>query len=89
MTTFIEDQTLKCKKGWYVTYLIWTVFYFLCGATIASAQEPDWQELKSEHFIVNFVDDEKFAKKVSRKSENGATNSERISGNFITGPPKL
>ncbi len=31
--------------------------------------EPQWKEIKSEHFIVHFEKDEGFAKEVSRKSE--------------------
>jgi len=44
-----------------------SIFYFLCTVQTVNAQE--WQEIKSEHFIVFYVDDAKFAKDVSRKSE--------------------
>lgn len=43
------------------------VFVILFSINIVRAQE--WQELKSEHFIVRFVGDPDFAKDVSRKAE--------------------
>ena len=36
---------------------------------VVQAQEIEWQESKSEHFIIYYTDDEGFAKKVSRQSE--------------------
>jgi len=72
-----EGRRSKGKKVWRKFrilvanfYLLSSIFNLLCGIKGASAQEPKWQEFKSEHFIVYFVDDKKFAKKVSRKSEN-------------------
>jgi len=41
--------------------------YFQFPLSVADAQE--WQEVKSEHFIVYFTGDENFAKEVSRQSE--------------------
>jgi len=48
------------------SFLFW-ILYFLCTVPIANALE--WKEIKSEHFIVYSVGDEKFAKDVSRQSE--------------------
>ena len=41
------------------------IFLFICSISFAL----DWQELKSEHFIVYFIGDEKFAKEVLDKAE--------------------
>lgn len=48
-------------------YLLFSIFYFPLQQNAAHAQE--WQELKSEHFIVFFTDDQAFAKEVSLKAE--------------------
>jgi len=56
------------KMSWLLKFaLLFSIFYFLCSSQIARAL--DWQEIKSEHFIVYFVGGEKFAKDVSRQSE--------------------
>ena len=47
--------------------LLFSISYFLCMVQAVNAQE--WQEIKSDHFIVYFIKNEKFAKDVSRKSE--------------------
>ncbi|MCK5012447.1 MAG: hypothetical protein KAS66_01385 [Candidatus Omnitrophica bacterium] len=44
-----------------------SIFYLPFSISLVQAEE--WQELKSEHFIVYFVDDQNFAKDVSRQSE--------------------
>jgi len=49
-------------------YLLFSIFYLLVFP-IGTAQAQEWQEVKSEHFIVYYSDDKKFAKKVSRQSE--------------------
>lgn len=48
-------------------YLLFSILYLPLSANAADAQE--WQELKSEHFIVFFTDDQAFAKEVSLKAE--------------------
>jgi len=48
-------------------YVLFSILHFLFSANDTQAQE--WQEIKSEHFIVYFTGDVKFAKEVSRKSE--------------------
>lgn len=47
--------------------LITTIFLF--AALARAAPDPEWQELKGEHFLVYFVQDKQFAKEVSDKSE--------------------
>lgn len=47
--------------------ILFLVFYCLFFVNAADARE--WEEIKSEHFFVYFEGDEKFAKKVLRKSE--------------------
>jgi len=47
--------------------LLWSIFALFFLAHTAQTQE--WQEIKSEHFIIYFVGNKKFAKDVSRKSE--------------------
>jgi len=51
-------------------YLLFSIFHHPLAIKHASAQEPQWQELKSEHFIVYFNEEEDFAKDVSRQSED-------------------
>ncbi len=46
---------------------LFSIFYLLCSIKLSYSQE--WREIKSEHFIVNFVNNEDFAKDVSRQSE--------------------
>lgn len=47
------------------------IFLFICAISFARDGSPsgDWQELKSEHFMVYFIQDEKFAKEVLDKAE--------------------
>src|SRR3989339_689719 len=40
-----------------------------CSCLLQEASAQNWQELKSEHFIVYFEQDENFAKEVSYKAE--------------------
>lgn len=47
--------------------LLFSIFCFFCAAQIVNARE--WQNIKSEHFIVYFVEGNQFAKDVSRQSE--------------------
>lgn len=71
------ESVLNCKvkpdkkgENWVkkVTCPLFTIAVFIfLSATIASAQE--WKELSSDHFIVYFTGDEKFAKDVSGKAE--------------------
>ena len=46
---------------------LFSILYFLCSVTTAYSQE--WQEIKSEHFIVYFISDKDFAKDVLLRSE--------------------
>ncbi len=48
-------------------YILFSLLYFPFSDNTVQAQE--WQEIRSEHFLVNFTDDEAFAKDVSRQSE--------------------
>ena len=51
--------------------LAWSLFFFSCLFNcIAISVALDWQELKSEHFIVYFTKEEKFAKDLLYKSED-------------------
>ena len=45
------------------------VFFFLCGIFICLASAQEWQESGGEHFIVYFIQDEKFAKDVADRAE--------------------
>lgn len=47
------------------------IFLFICAISFAWDGSPsgDWQELKSEHFMVYFIQNEKFAKEVLDKAE--------------------
>jgi hypothetical protein len=49
------------------------VFAFLITfriiSAVAGAANPEWQELKGEHFIINFLQDKKFATEVLDKAE--------------------
>ena len=47
--------------------IVCVVFIVLLAATVLIAQ--DWQELKSDHFIVYFAQDKAFADDVLRKAE--------------------
>jgi len=69
-----DDRRRNSKKRWLSVclivinfYLLSSIFYFPYTLKIARAQE--WQKLKSEHFIIFYVDGKQFAKDVSRKSE--------------------
>lgn len=60
----------KQAKFFFLTaavYILFSIFYFPFSARTIQAQE--WQEIKSEHFIVYFTGDQEFAKDVSRQSE--------------------
>lgn len=48
-------------------YLLFSILYFPLSADAVDV--PEWQELKSEHFLVFFLDDKVFAKEVSQKAE--------------------
>ena len=42
---------------------------FYCPFSVSTVQAQEWQEIRSEHFIVYFTDDQNFAKDVSRQAE--------------------
>jgi hypothetical protein len=48
-------------------YILFSVFYFPFSIKVTQAQE--WQEIKSEHAVVSFINNEEFAKDVSRQTE--------------------
>jgi len=48
-------------------FILFSIFYF--PFSIKTTQAEEWQEIKSEHFIVFFQEDQDFAKDVSRQSE--------------------
>ncbi len=50
-----------------ISLALFSIFYLLFSVTISYSQE--WREIKSEHFIVYFVDNQDFAKDVSRQAE--------------------
>lgn len=43
---------------------------FLFTALVTAGAEPEWQELKGDHFLIYFVQNEKFAREVLDKSES-------------------
>ena len=45
------------------------VLFFLCGILIMSAYAVEWKELSSDHFIIYYSGDRKFAKGVADKAE--------------------
>lgn len=51
----------------FIICLLSSVFCFLSSVSLVHAQQ--WREVKSEHFIVYFQDNEKFAREISQKSE--------------------
>lgn len=59
----LVDRSGKAPKF----VLLFSIFCFFCTAQIVNARE--WQNIKSEHFIVYFVGGNQFAKDVSRQSE--------------------
>ncbi len=56
-----------CRVVLVFFYFLSSILHFPLLAYSADAQE--WQELKSEHFLVFFLDDKAFAKEVSLKAE--------------------
>ncbi|MFH1867400.1 MAG: hypothetical protein ABH843_00390 [Candidatus Omnitrophota bacterium] len=55
-------------RGFKFTIALIVVSVFLCSALNSTAGQ-DWDELSSEHFIIYFTKDEKFAKNVLDKAE--------------------
>lgn len=61
------DDKRKRSHNPRLVYFFVVTCCLLCPFTAARAQE--WQEVRSEHFIVYFTGDEGFAKEVSRRAE--------------------
>jgi hypothetical protein len=60
-------ESLNARRLFFALYFVTLVVRLVSFSAIARAQE--WQEIKSEHFVVSFQEDERAAKEILRKSE--------------------
>ncbi|MDD5136190.1 MAG: peptidase MA family metallohydrolase [Candidatus Omnitrophica bacterium] len=52
-----------------IHYSLCTIFISLFSVCFTAAATEDWKEVKSEHFIVGYIEDENFAEEVSHRAE--------------------
>ncbi|MDB4349908.1 hypothetical protein OAA99_03040, partial [Omnitrophica bacterium] len=67
-----HKSEIRSKENRLVTcdYRLVTLFLLLLFVLTGTAAAEDWKELDSDHFVIYYTQDEKFAKEVTRNAED-------------------